>query len=55
MYRSIPRLRASGSSIMNYLAASQLRRKAMNSLSAVHDTYSSTKVSMKIQFVYISD
>ncbi|KAH6796005.1 hypothetical protein C2S51_036991 [Perilla frutescens var. frutescens] len=43
MYRSIPRLRASGSSIMNYLTVPQLRRKAMNSLSAVQDTYSSTK------------
>ncbi|XP_057784871.1 uncharacterized protein LOC131002388 [Salvia miltiorrhiza] len=43
MYRSIPRLRASGSSIMKSIAASQLRRKAMNSFSAAQDTYSSIK------------
>ncbi|KAL0327983.1 UNVERIFIED_CONTAM: hypothetical protein Scaly_2230900 [Sesamum calycinum] len=43
MYRGIPRLRASGSSIMNYLTVAELRRKALNSLSAVQDTFYSTK------------
>ncbi|KAL0405300.1 UNVERIFIED_CONTAM: hypothetical protein Slati_3843900 [Sesamum latifolium] len=43
MYRGIPRLRASGSSIMNYLTVAELRRKASNSLSAVQDTFYSTK------------
>ncbi|KAK4420560.1 hypothetical protein Salat_2006400 [Sesamum alatum] len=43
MYRGIPRLGASGSSIMNYLTVAQLRRKASNSLSAVQDTFYSTK------------
>ncbi|KAA8526556.1 hypothetical protein F0562_008241 [Nyssa sinensis] len=37
------RLRTSGSSIIDYLAVPKLRRKAMNSWSAVHDTYYSTK------------
>ncbi|KAI3465604.1 hypothetical protein Pfo_022267 [Paulownia fortunei] len=43
MYKGIPRLRASGSSITNYLTVAQLRRKALNSLSAVQDTFYSTK------------
>ncbi|KAL1567618.1 hypothetical protein AAHA92_03078 [Salvia divinorum] len=42
-YRSIPRLRASGSSIMNSIAASQLRRKAMDSMSSAQVTYSTIK------------
>lgn len=50
MYKGIPRLRASGSSIMNYLTVAQLRRKAMNSLSAVQDTFYSTKVTVKNPF-----
>ncbi|XP_051135525.1 uncharacterized protein LOC127254468 isoform X5 [Andrographis paniculata] len=43
MYRGIPRLRASGSSLANFLTAAQLKRKASNSLSAVQDTFYSTK------------
>ncbi|KAL3849016.1 hypothetical protein ACJIZ3_010898 [Penstemon smallii] len=43
MYRGIPRLRASGSSLKNYFTLPQLKRKASNSLSAVQDTYYSTK------------
>ncbi|KAG8364555.1 hypothetical protein BUALT_Bualt18G0009300 [Buddleja alternifolia] len=44
MYRGIPRrLRGSGSSIMNNLTVPQLRRKALNSWSAVQDTFFSTK------------
>ncbi|PIN09135.1 hypothetical protein CDL12_18287 [Handroanthus impetiginosus] len=43
MYRRIPRLRTSSSSIMNFLTVAQLRRKALNSLSAVQDTFYSTK------------
>ncbi|KAG6385171.1 hypothetical protein SASPL_153999 [Salvia splendens] len=42
-YRSMPRLRASGSSIMNSIAASQLRRKAMDSMSSAQVTYSTIK------------
>lgn len=47
-------MRASGSSIINSLTASQLRRKALNSLSAVQDTFSSTKVNVEDSvFLYI--
>lgn len=55
MYRNLPRLRASGSSIMNSLTASQLRRKALNSLSAVQDTFSTTKVNFEdSDFIFFS-
>ncbi|KAL8511256.1 hypothetical protein ACS0TY_017893 [Phlomoides rotata] len=43
MYRGIPRLRASGSSIVNYLSVPQLRRKVKNSLSAAQDTFFTVK------------
>ncbi|KAK6120634.1 hypothetical protein DH2020_045629 [Rehmannia glutinosa] len=43
MYRGVPRLRASSSSIMNYLTVAQLRKKASNSVAAVQDTFYSTK------------
>ncbi|KAL6536836.1 hypothetical protein OROHE_012420 [Orobanche hederae] len=43
MYRGVPRLRASGSSILNNLTVPQLRIKASNSLAAVQDTFYSTK------------
>ncbi|XP_047966508.1 uncharacterized protein LOC125210919 isoform X1 [Salvia hispanica] len=42
-YRSMPRLRASGSSIMNSIAVSRLRRKAMDSMSSAQLTYSTIK------------
>ncbi|KAM7492381.1 hypothetical protein LguiA_035302 [Lonicera macranthoides] len=40
---SIRRLRTSGSSIIGYLSAPQIKKKALNSWSAVQDTYFSTK------------
>ncbi|KAM3221814.1 hypothetical protein T459_19891 [Capsicum annuum] len=43
MYRGLQRFRTSGSSIVNRLTVPQLRRKASNSLSAIQDTYYSTK------------
>ncbi|XP_031126470.1 uncharacterized protein LOC116028791 [Ipomoea triloba] len=46
IYRSLrlpQRFRTTGSSILSYLAAPQLRRKAQNSWSAVQDTFYSTK------------
>ncbi|XP_042037436.1 uncharacterized protein LOC121783431 [Salvia splendens] len=42
-YRSMPRLRASGTSIMNSIAVSQLRRKAMDSMSSAQLTYSTIR------------
>ncbi|PHU12126.1 hypothetical protein BC332_19056 [Capsicum chinense] len=44
MYRGLQRFRTSGSSIVNRLTVPQLRRKASNSLSAIQDTYYSTKI-----------
>lgn len=51
MYRGLQRFRTSGSSIVNRLTVPQLRRKASNSLSAIQDTYYSTKVLFFLLFL----
>lgn len=47
----MPRLRAPGSSIVNYVTG-QLRSKASNSISAVQDTFFYTKVTVKNLFFF---